>query len=229
MDVAQSPASLFRLAPYHLGSRPSAPATANTVLLGPLWSYAWRGSLRRSSRRQLCVLSRERNLPTMAPANGVTTKIAKTGPRQPSKPVIPVLPLTYPQRPTPKQTSAPQKSSPLADARNQEAAQQQQERQVDSSAEAQPPPSALGMNSDSHDGSTPVQNGSAGTSPAAPADPSIALAGNALAVAPSGTPARGTLLASPFSHLPSRIAQIRGRLSLEGNCCGCSQHTPRDS
>jgi len=78
------------------------------------------------------------------------------------------------------------------------------------SAEWQPPPSALGTNSDSHDGSTPVQNGSAGTSPAAPADPSIALAGNALPVAPSGTPARGTSLASSFSRSTVKRSTIPG-------------------
>ncbi|KAK5652999.1 hypothetical protein OQA88_9285 [Cercophora sp. LCS_1] len=50
----------------------------------------------------------------MAPVNGVAPKAGKTSARH-SKPVIPVLPLNYPQRPFAKQASAPHKSSPLAE------------------------------------------------------------------------------------------------------------------
>ncbi|KAK3349619.1 hypothetical protein B0T25DRAFT_246874 [Lasiosphaeria hispida] len=52
----------------------------------------------------------------MAPVNGAAKQPAETaGRRTISKPVVPVLPLNYPQRPTVKQTSAPPKSSPLAE------------------------------------------------------------------------------------------------------------------
>ncbi|KAK0644172.1 hypothetical protein B0T16DRAFT_193658 [Cercophora newfieldiana] len=50
----------------------------------------------------------------MAPVNGAS-KPAKITARRTAPKVIPVLPLNYPQRPVPKQPSAPPKSSPLAE------------------------------------------------------------------------------------------------------------------
>ncbi|KAK4150651.1 hypothetical protein C8A00DRAFT_46007 [Chaetomidium leptoderma] len=47
----------------------------------------------------------------MAPVNGVAGKPAKTAARPPSRTIVPVLPLNYPQRPANKQSSAPATTS----------------------------------------------------------------------------------------------------------------------
>ncbi|KAK0707704.1 hypothetical protein B0H67DRAFT_602967 [Lasiosphaeris hirsuta] len=65
----------------------------------------------------------------MAPANGAALQPTKTTARRTiSRPVVPVLPLNYPQRPAVKQASALPRSSPLAETQpNRQAAEQKGE------------------------------------------------------------------------------------------------------